>query len=150
MSLLSGLLAFTINNTIKPSKKGFKSDSMVFLEWNQMIFPVVANAILRLPETEVYPALLAPICNNWEKAPGLMENLLWGLLFVGLTPECEGRLVDVWHRVGDVVLSSEICILIEQMFEGRHKEYPRPSHILRSERDLDRHSQGLVTSPGDN
>ena len=109
VSLLSGLLAFTINNTIKSSKKGFKSDSMVFIEWNQMIFPVVANAILRLPETEVYPALLAPICSNWEKAPGLMENLLWGLLFVGLTPECEGRLVDVWHRVGDVVLSSEIC-----------------------------------------
>ena len=56
------------------------------------------DAILRFPEAE--PTLLAPICNNWEKAPGLMENLLWGLLIVGLTPECEGRLVDVWHRVG--------------------------------------------------
>ena len=31
------------------------------------------------------------------------------------------------------------------MFEGRHPEYPRSSHILRSEGDLDRHSQGLVT-----
>jgi hypothetical protein len=76
--------------------------------WNQVLFPVVANAILRLPEAEVYPALLVPICSNWEKAPELMENLLWNLLFVGLTPECEGRFVDVWHRVGDVVLSSEI------------------------------------------
>jgi hypothetical protein len=108
VSLLSDLLAFTINNTINTSKKGFKRDSMVFMEWNQMLFPVVANAILRLPEAEVYPALLAPICSNWEKAPELMENLLWGFLLVGLTPECEGRFVDVWHRVGDVVLSSEI------------------------------------------
>ena len=74
-----------------------------------MLFPVIANAILRLPEAEVYPDLLTPICNNWEEAPELMENLLMGLLLVGPTPECEGRLVDVWHRVGDAILSSEIC-----------------------------------------
>ena len=111
VSLLSDLLTFTINNTINPDKKGFRSDSMVSLEWDQVFFPIIANAILRLPEAEVYPALLAPICDNWEKAPGLMENLLRGLLIVGPTPECEGRLVDVWHRVGNTVLSSGTCIL---------------------------------------
>ncbi len=108
VDFLEELLLFTLNVYIQFEKED-KQYMWAYNEWNQRFFPIIANAVLRLPKNVVEPKLYEPIVNNWEKAPSMMERFLRGLLLVGPQPELEDRFVEIWFNVGDKVLSLDKC-----------------------------------------
>lgn len=109
VNFLEELLLFTINTYIHFEKKDKHYNQWTQYDWNRLFFPIVANASLRLPLNIAKPKLFDPIVNNWEKAPAMMEEFLRQLGLVGTQPELEDRLIELWLRIGNRVLSSAYC-----------------------------------------
>jgi len=104
---LAELVVFTVNTYLQFEKEnGHYNESGA--NWNRIIFPIIANALLAFPK-DADSKLLDPIINNWEKSPAIMEELLRNLSLVGAQPDYEDRLVELWLYVGDHVLSSDLC-----------------------------------------
>lgn len=106
--LLAELTLFTVNTYGQFEKENGHYNEWSGANWNIVIFPIIANALLALPK-DVDSKLLNPIIDKWEKSPAIMEELLRNLSLVGAQPDYEGRLVELWLYVGNRVLSSNRC-----------------------------------------
>lgn len=109
VNFLEELLLFTINTYIHFEKEDKHHNEWVHNNWNHLLFPIVANALLRIPQDIAEAKLFNPIVNNWEKAPAIMKETLRQLILSGPQPELEDRLIELWLRMGDRVLSSARC-----------------------------------------
>lgn len=109
VNFLYELLLFTINSYIHYGKEDKHYNEWAHNDWNHLFFPIIANAVLRLPQDIAEPKLCDPILNNWERAPAMMEEFLRQLSLAGSQPELEGRLIELWLYVGDIILSSAHC-----------------------------------------
>lgn len=105
-SFLEDSLSFTVNNYIHYEQKDKAYNEWSHHVWNRLFFPILANAILRLPES-MSDTLLDSILGNWEDAPSMMEALLRELRLVGTQPALEARFLEIWLRIGDEVLASD-------------------------------------------
>lgn len=106
VNFLEEFLLFTINTYIHFEKADKHYNKWSHNDWNHLFFPIIANALLRLPQNTVKPKLCDSIVNNWEKAPAMMEEFLRELSLVGPQPELEDRFIELWLDVGDRILSS--------------------------------------------
>jgi hypothetical protein len=106
VDFLEELLLFTINTYIHFEKEDEHYNKWAHNDWNRLFFPIIANALLRLPRNIAEPKLFNPIVNNWEKAPAMMERFLREFSLVGPQPELEDRFIELWLDVGGHVLSS--------------------------------------------
>lgn len=109
VNFLEELLLFTINTYIHFEEEDKHYNEWAHNNWNHLFFPIIANALLRLPQNIVESKLCDPIVNNWEKAPAMMEEFLRQLSLVGSQPELEDRLIELWIHIGYRVLSSTHC-----------------------------------------
>ncbi|TET47497.1 hypothetical protein E3J62_01315 [candidate division TA06 bacterium] len=109
LDFLENLLVFTVNNYIHFEKEGRSFNEWAHQHWNDLLFPSVANALLRLPENTSVRRFYDAILGNWEEAPAMMEEFLRKLRLVGTQPELEDRLVELWLDIGHHVLSSSYC-----------------------------------------
>ncbi len=107
IDLLADLTSFTVNAYVQ-CEKGNGHNEWSSNDWNRLIFPIIANALLALPKGQD-SGLLDTMINNWEKSPAVMEELLRNLSLVGAQHVYENRLVELWLYVGNHVLSSERC-----------------------------------------
>ncbi|MGB7001280.1 MAG: hypothetical protein WBE22_04615 [Halobacteriota archaeon] len=103
---LEELLLFTINIYIHFEKENEHYNKWAHNDWNRLFFPIITNALLRLPQNIAEPKLFDPIVNNWEKSPAVMEEFLREFCLVGPQPELEDRFIELWLDVGDRILSS--------------------------------------------
>jgi len=106
VDFLEELLLFTINTYIHFEKEAEHYNKWAHNDWNRLFFPIITNALLRLPRNITKPKLFNPIVNNWEKSPAMMEEFLREFSLVGPQPELEDRFIELWLDVGDRVLSS--------------------------------------------
>ena len=109
VNFLEELLLFTINNYIHSQQEDKHYNKWAYNDWNHLFFPIIANALLRLPQSIAHLKLCDPIINNWEKAPAMMEEFLRQLIFFGSQPELEDRLIELWPHLGGQVLISDHC-----------------------------------------
>jgi hypothetical protein len=106
VDLLEELLLFTINAYIHFEKEDKHYNGWNHNDWNRLFFPIIANALLRLPQNVAEPKLLDPIVTNWGRSPAMMKELLQGFGGVEPQPELEDRFIELWLDVGDRVLAS--------------------------------------------
>lgn len=106
VDFLEDLLLFTIN-TYKHYQKD-RHNEWAHNDWNRLFFPIVANALLRLPQNIAEPGLRDPIINYWENTPAMMEELLRQLILKS-SSELEEKFIELWLYIGDQILSSENC-----------------------------------------
>jgi len=104
---LCDLVSFTINNFMHFQEED-KYNKWAHNEWNQVFFPKLANALLRLPHKHV-EVLLEPILDHWEQVPSMMENLLRYLSLTGTQVNLENRLINLWLPLGNIIIDSE-CV----------------------------------------
>lgn len=109
LNLVEGLLFFALNAYVYYQKEDSHYNVWTYNEWNDLLFPIVANILLRLPQSVTKPKFYDHIMNNWEKTPAMMEQFLRSLILVGFRPELEGRLIKLWSRIGINILSSKYC-----------------------------------------
>jgi energy-coupling factor transporter ATP-binding protein EcfA2 len=102
VDLLEELLLFTINAYIHFEKE----DKWAYNDWNILFFPIIANALLWLPQNIAEPMLFDPIVTNWEKSPAMLKEFLGGFGWIEPHPELENRFIQLWLDVGDRVLAS--------------------------------------------
>ncbi|MCK4351794.1 hypothetical protein KAW65_00110 [candidate division WOR-3 bacterium] len=108
LGLMENLLHSTVKTYIHCQKKNTHYNEWAYRDWNHLFFPIIANALLQLPKEIAKPKFLNPILEHWEKAPALMEEFLRQLSLVGTYPELEPRLIELWHQIGDKILSSSL------------------------------------------
>jgi hypothetical protein len=106
VDFLEELLLFTINAYVHFEKEDKRYNEWDHNDWNLLFFPIIANALLRLPQSVAEPKLFDPIVNNWEQSPAMMKELLQGFGGVEPQPELEDRFIKLWLDVGDRVLAS--------------------------------------------
>ena len=106
VDFLEELLLFTINAYIHFEKEDKPYKKWAHNDWNRLFFPIIANALLRLPRNIAELKLFDPIVNNWEKSPAMMKEFLREFSLVGPQPELEDRFIELWFDVGDCILSS--------------------------------------------
>lgn len=109
LNFVEDLLFFTLNAYVYYQKEDSHYNAWTYNEWNDLLFPIAANIMLRFPQSVTKPKFYNHIMNNWEKTPAMMEELLRSLIFVGFRPELEDRLVELWLLIGNNVLSSKYC-----------------------------------------
>jgi len=122
VNFLEELLLFTINSYIHYEKEDKHYNEWAYNDWNHLFFPIIANALLRLPQNIAESKLCDPIVNNWEKAPAMMEEFLRQLSLVGSQPELEDRIVELWLHIGDCVLSSAHCKSLEYFLNNEMRD----------------------------
>ena len=106
VDLLEELLLFTINAYIHFEKEDKRYNKWDHNDWNHLLFPIIANALLRLPKNVAEPKLFDPIVTNWERSPAMMKELLGGFVWIKHQSELEDRFIEMWLDVGDRVLVS--------------------------------------------
>ncbi len=109
LKFLFELLAFTVNNYLHFQKEDKSYNEWSHSTWNQLFFPVLVNAILRLP-SDGADVLLGPIVRQWESVPALMEDFLKSLSLTGSRSELEQRLVEIWIPLGEKILTSNLVV----------------------------------------
>ncbi|MBN1245578.1 hypothetical protein JXA31_08295 [Candidatus Bathyarchaeota archaeon] len=75
-------------------------------EWNNIIFQIVANFALHLPQHIAESKFYRHILNSWRNKPAVMQTFLRSLLLVGCKPELEDELAELWPQIGENILSS--------------------------------------------
>lgn len=106
VDLLEELLLFMINAYIHFEKEDKRYNEWDYSDWNHLFFPIIANALLRLPQNVAEPKLFDPIMTNWKRSPAMMKELLRGFVWITTQPELEDRFIKIWLDVGDRVLAS--------------------------------------------
>ena len=109
LNFLEDLLFFTLNAYVYYQKEDSHYNAWTYNEWTDLLFPIIANSLLRLPQSVTRPKFYDHLMNYWEKTPAMMEKLLRSLILVGFRPELEDRLVELWLRIGNNILSSKYC-----------------------------------------
>ena len=106
VDLLEELLLFTINAYIHFEKEDKHYNGWNHNDWNLLFFPIIANALLRLPKNGAEHKLFDPIVTNWKRSPTMMKELLRGFVWIKPQSELEDRFIEIWLDVGDRVLVS--------------------------------------------
>ncbi len=106
VDFLEELLLFTINTYIHFENEDKHYDELDHNDWNRLFFPIIANALLQLPQNVAEPKLLDPIMTNWERSPAMMKWLLRGVVWIKPQSELEDRFIEIWLDVGNHVLAS--------------------------------------------
>ena len=106
VDLLEELLLFTINAYIHFEKEDKHYNKWAYNDWNILFFPIIANALLWLPQNIAEPKLFDPIVTNWEKSPAMLKEFLGGFGWIEPHPKLEDRFIELWLDVGDRVLAS--------------------------------------------
>lgn len=117
INFLEGLLHFTIRANLCHQDRDTNSMKGFYNRWNDLLFRAIANALLYLPPSVTEPKFYTQIKNNWEKAPVIMEKLLWYLNLIGSQPELGDRMIQIWPSIGNDVLSSD-CIKEPKHYNG--------------------------------
>ena len=107
-SYLHKLLLFTINCFVDHQRKDRDDNDWSNYEWNNIFFPIISNACLRCPEKIVNELFLNPILLNWEKAPSFLGDFLRELIFSFDDSDKEKKFFDIWNKIGNNVLSSNL------------------------------------------
>lgn len=106
INFLEDLLLFTIDANIYYQSKDTNLMIGINNRWNDLLFSIIANALLRLPLSIAEPKFYVYIRESWQKAPVMMEMLLRYLILLGLQPELGDRIIQLWASIGTDVLSS--------------------------------------------
>lgn len=107
IAFLAQLVSYTVNNFVHFQDEDKTYNKWSHDDWNKLLFPRIANALLRLPLAQGNE-LLKPILARWEEAPSMMEELLRSLSLTGAQAELEERLIEVWIPLADTVLDSDL------------------------------------------
>lgn len=102
------LLIFTINLQIefKNDKESFRSP-WSHSNWLNLFFRIIANLFLRIPQKQAESLIYSPIIKKWKEAPVILEEFLKQLILTGTNPEFEEKLIKLWLKIGNIVLSSD-------------------------------------------